>query len=315
MTKLPTFSIAFLRPRYWPLWIGIFLLWCVTLLPYPLIYRTGGALGRIAMSILLRRVAIARRNIELCFPDMTQEAREALLTKNFVSVGMGVLETGIAWFWSDRRLRKWFSISGYEHMEQARNRHCGVLLVGMHFLTLELGARIFGLLNPGIGVYRPNNNALYDWLQTRGRLRSNKTMLDRSDLRGMIRALKQDEIVWYAPDHDYGPRNSVFAPFFAVPDAATTGGSYMLIKSARPAVVPFVPRRKPGGKGYELVILPDTGPSLYDRNAAQVAAGMNKTIESAIRLAPEQYMWLHRRFKTRPDGQPSRYTGRSDLAD
>lgn len=102
-------------------------------------------------------------------------------------------------------------------MESARAENKGVLLIGIHFLTLELGARIFGMLNPGIGVYRPNNNALYDWLQTRGRLRSNKTMLDRYDLKGMIRVLKQGEIVWYAPDHDYGARNSVFVPFLMFP--------------------------------------------------------------------------------------------------
>lgn len=307
MTKLPKFSPSFLHPRYWPLWTGIFILWCVTLLPYPLIDKIGCALGKATMRILPRRVAIARRNLQLCFPELSEAEREERLRKNFESVGMGVLETGIAWFWSDRRLRKWFTVSGYEHMEQARSHRRGVLLIGMHFLTLELGARIFGMLNPGVGVYRPNDNPLYDWLQTRGRLRSNKTMLDRYDLKGMIRALKKDEIVWYAPDHDYGPRNSVFVPFFNVPDAATTGGSYMLVKSASPAVVPFVPRRKPGGKGYELVILPDIGPKLYDTDKEAVAAQMNRAIESAIALAPNQYMWLHRRFKTRPPGQPDLY--------
>lgn len=144
---------------------------------------------------------------------MKEDERERLLERNFESVGMGVIETGIAWFWPDWRVRKHFSVTGYEHMEQARAQGRGVVLIGMHFLTLELGARIFGMLNAGIGVYRPNNNALLDWLQTRGRLRSNKTMLDRYDLKGMIRALKQNEILWYAPDHDYGKTNSVFVPF------------------------------------------------------------------------------------------------------
>lgn len=163
------------------------------------------------------------------------------------------------------------------------------------------------MLNPGVGVYRPNNNALLDWLQTRGRLRSNKTMLDRYDLKGMIRALKQNDILWYAPDHDYGKTNSVFVPFFAVPDAATTAGSYMLVKSARPAVIPFVPRRKADGSGYELIILEDIGETLQGGDKASVATQMNRAIERAVLMAPEQYMWLHRRFKTRPEGQPDRY--------
>ena len=205
-------------------------------------------------------------------------------------------------------------MTGYEHMEQARAQGRGVVLIGMHFLTLELGARIFGMLNAGIGVYRPNNNALLDWLQTRGRLRSNKTMLARYDLKGMIRALKQNEILWYAPDHDYGKTNSVFVPFFAVPDAATTAGSYMLVKSARPAVIPFVPRRKADGTGYELLILEDISDTLQGGDKASVATQMNRAIERAVMMAPEQYMWLHRRFKTRPEGQPDRYKRKKQVA-
>ena len=307
MTRLPTFSLSFFHPRYWLLWLGIILLRCALLLPYPLLRRLGCSLGRLSMWVLPRRVKVARRNLELCFPELSSTEREQLLRNNFESVGMGVVETGIAWYWPDWRMRKWFTVSGYEHMEKARAGKRGVLLIGMHFLTLELGARIFGMLNPGVGVYRPNNNALYDWLQTRGRLRSNKTMLDRYDLKGMIKALKQDEIVWYAPDHDYGARNSVFVPFFNVPDAATTAGSYMLVRSARPAVVPFIPRRRADGKGYELIILPDIGEQLYDQDKESVATRMNQAIEEAIRQAPEQYMWLHRRFKTRPEGEPALY--------
>ena len=198
-------------------------------------------------------------------------------------------------------------------METARAKGNGVVLVGMHFLTLELGARIFGMLNPGIGVYRPNNNALLDWLQTRGRLRSNKSMLDRHDLKGMIRSLKQNEILWYAPDHDYGKTNSVFVPFFAVPDAATTAGSYMLVKSAKPAVIPFVPRRRADGSGYELIILEDISEALQGGDKESVATQMNRAIEQAVRMAPEQYMWLHRRFKTRPEGVPDRYARTKDV--
>lgn len=307
MTKLPCFTCAFLHPRYWLVWVGIISLWCLVKLPYPILSRIGGVLGRIGLKFLPRRLTIARRNLALCFPEMNVDQRERLLQQNIDSVGMGVIETGIAWFWPDWRIKKWFTLSGYEHMAQARQQEKGVLLIGMHFLTLELGARIFGMLNPGIGVYRPNNNALLDWLQTWGRLRSNKGMLDRHDLKGMIRALKQGEIIWYAPDHDYGRHNSVFVPFFAVPDAATTVGSYMLVKSAQPAVIPFVPRRKPNGAGYELIILPDISSQLSTDSKESVASEMNKAIEHAIMMAPAQYMWLHRRFKTRPEGQVSLY--------
>ncbi|WP_130835687.1 Kdo(2)-lipid IV(A) acyltransferase [[Erwinia] mediterraneensis] len=307
MTRLPEFSSELLRPRYWLTWIGIFLLYVIVLLPYPLLSFLGRNVGRAAMRFIPRRVFIARRNLELCFPDMPAAEREAMLKQNFESVGMGLLETGIAWFWPDWRINKWCTVTGYEHMQKAREKQRGVLLIGMHFLTLELGARVFGMQNPGIGVYRPNDNKLLDWLQTRGRMRSNKSMLDRKDLKGMIRALKRDEIIWYAPDHDYGPRSSVFAPFFAVQNAATTVGSYMLIRSASPAVVPFVPRRLPHGRGYELVILPDISDEISLESDVAAATCMNQAVEKAVWMAPEQYMWLHRRFKTRPAGEPSRY--------
>ncbi|WP_158783102.1 Kdo(2)-lipid IV(A) acyltransferase [Pantoea sp. BAV 3049] len=306
MTQLPQFSRALLHPRYWFTWLGIGSLYLLVLLPYPLLYHLGCGLGRLSMRFLKRRVEVARRNLELCFPGMPQAEREAMVVRNFESVGMGLIETGMAWFWPNWRITKWFHVSGLEHIDKAHQDGKGVLLIGMHFLTLELGARIFGIHNPGIGVYRPNDNALLDWLQTWGRMRSNKSMLDRKDLKGMIRALKNGDIIWYAPDHDYGPKSSVFVPFFGVEKAASTKGSYLLIRSGQPAVIPFVPRRLPYGKGYEMVILPEEQAIPLDDEAA-TAARMNKVVEHGVLMAPEQYMWLHRRFKSRPAGEPSLY--------
>ena len=306
MTHLPTFNRSLLHPRYWLTWLGIGLLYVLVLLPYPVIYWLGTRLGRFSMRFLKRRVHIAQRNLALCFPEMPAAERDVLVRKNFESVGMGLFETGMAWFWPDWRVHRWFTVSGEENIARAKATKQGVLLVGLHFLTLELGARIFGLYNPGIGVYRPHDNKLMDWIQTWGRTRSNKTMLDRKDLKGMIRCLKQGDIIWYAPDHDYGPRASVFAPLFAVPDAATTTGTYLLARMAKPAIIPFVPRRLPDGRGYELVILPDVEDMPLDSELA-AATRMNQVVEEAIMMAPDQYMWLHRRFKTRPEGQPSLY--------
>jgi len=237
---------------------------------------------------------------------MSETQRHEMVVKNFESVGMGLMETGMAWFWSNRRVAQWSRTQGIEPVKALLEQKQGILLIGVHFLTLELGARIFGMSTPGIGVYRPNDNPLLDWLQTWGRLRSNKTMLDRKDLKGMIRALKSGDIIWYAPDHDYGPRNSVFVPFFAVEQAATTSGTWMLEKMSKAHVVPFVPRRKPDGQGYDLIVLPpEDNPPL--ESAEATAAWMNKIVEKCILMAPEQYMWLHRRFKTTPEGVPSRY--------
>lgn len=183
MSNLPKFSRALLHPRYWLLWLGIGFLWLLVQLPYPVIYRLGTALGRLAMRVMKSRARIARRNLELCFPEMSAADREALLVKNFESLGMGLMETGMAWFWPTHRVARWTETSGVNEVVELLEQKQGILLIGIHFLTLEMGARMYGMFTPGIGVYRPNDNPLIDWLQTWGRLRSNKTMLDRKSER------------------------------------------------------------------------------------------------------------------------------------
>lgn len=310
MIRKPSpFNRSLLHPRYWLTWFGLSLLYLLVLLPYPVIYRLGTLLGRFSMPFLKKRVSITQRNLVLCFPDMSKTDRDQLVKKNFEAAGLGLFETGMAWFWPDWRIKRWSSISGLEHLQQAKLKYQnqGVLLVGLHFFTLELGARIIGINIPGIGVYRPHNNKVMEWIQTWGRLRSNKAVIDRKDLKDMVRNLKQGEIIWYAPDHDYGPRNSVFVPLFAVDQAATTTGSYLLISMAKAAVIPFTPHRLANGKGYQVIIQPEVE-NFPIGNKIETAAFMNKLVEKQITGAIDQYMWLHRRFKTRPAGQPSMYT-------
>ncbi|WP_032092845.1 Kdo(2)-lipid IV(A) acyltransferase [Necropsobacter rosorum] len=306
--SLPTFQKSFLKPKYWGFWLGLAIWRLILLLPYPVLLKIGSGLGLLfsRLKVGRRRVNIARRNLQLCFPDYPPQKIEEILRANLKSTGMAIIETGMAWFWSDKRIKKWSTISGVEYLQQ--HRQDGIIFVGVHFLTLELGARIVGIHQPGIGVYRPNDNPLMDWLQTRGRLRSNKDMLDRKDLRGMIRALKRGEIIWYAPDHDYGPKNSVFVPFFAVKHAATTTGSYYLLKaSPHSKVIPFAPLRNRDGSGYTVTISPPVAFSDLN-NETDIAARMNNIVEQEILRGIEQYMWLHRRFKTRPNEQaPSLY--------
>lgn len=306
MTQLPKFSAALLHPRYWPVWFGIGTLWLLVKLPYPVIYRIGRALGYLALRMMKRRAAIARRNLELCFPQMSEHERETLVVKNFESVGLGLMETGMAWFWSDARVKRWFDVSGLHNLKKAQENKQGVLVIGVHFMSLELGGRAMGLCQPMMAMYRPHNNKAMEFVQTWGRMRSNKAMLDRKDLRGMVHALKKGEAVWFAPDQDYGPRGSVFAPLFAVDQAATTSGTFMLARLAKPALVAVVLVRKALGKGYELVIQPQLQDYPIDNEMA-AAAYMNRVIEKEIMRAPDQYLWLHRRFKTRPAGTPSLY--------
>ncbi len=302
----PRFQASFLHPRYWLTWFGLGILFLLVQLPYPVLYRLGVWLGRTSMRFLKRRVSITRRNLQLCFPDLTPEQVEARIVSNFESLGMGLLETGMAWFWSDARVKRWFDVSGLHNLKKAQENNQGVLVIGVHFMSLELGGRAMGLCQPMMAMYRPHNNKAMEFVQTWGRMRSNKAMLDRKDLRGMVHALKKGEAVWFAPDQDYGPRGSVFAPLFAVDEAATTSGTYMLARLAKPALITVVLVRKPAGKGYDLVIQPALQDYPIDDELA-AAAYMNRVIETEIMCAPDQYLWLHRRFKTRPAGTPSLY--------
>lgn len=307
--QFPPFQWRFLHPRFWGFWLGLALFRLVLCLPYPVLVRLGKGLGKLFASLGFgkRRIHIARRNLELCFPNYSAEQIEQILQKNMESVGMAIIETGMAWFWSDRRMLKWTRIEGVEHLKN-QPQGTGIILVGVHFLTLELGARVVGLHHQGVGVYRPNDNPLLDWIQFRGRIRSNKAMLDRKDLRGMIRALKAGDTIWYAPDHDYGRKNAVFVPFFAVKETCTTTGSRMLLRSApNSVVVPFSPIRHDDFSGYTIKVSPAVDFSQC-QDETDTAILMNHVVEGEIMKAQSQYMWLHRRFKTRPnEGDRSLY--------
>ena len=299
------FSRAFLHPRYWLTWFGVGVLWLLVQLPYPVLCFLGTRTGTLARPFLKRRESIARKNLELCFPNLSQEERDKLVDENFRSLGMGLLETGMAWFWPDRRVRKWFDVEGLDNLKRAQMQNRGVMVVGVHFMSLEFGGRVMWLLQPKIANNRPHNNKLMEWIQTRGRMRSNKAMIGRNNLRGIVGALKKGEAVWFAPDQDYGRKGSSFAPFFAVKDVATTNGTYVLSRLSGAAMLTVTMVRKADNTGYRLFITPEM--EGYPADESQAAAYMNKIIEKEIMRAPEQYLWIHRRLKTRPMGEASFY--------
>ncbi|AIR01189.1 kdo(2)-lipid IV(A) palmitoleoyltransferase [Pluralibacter gergoviae] len=300
------FDLSLLHPRNWLTWLGLGVLWLLVQLPYPLLHIIGSSLGRAARPFLKRREKIAARNIALCFPEMNAADKETLLEQNFVSLGMGLIETGMAWFWSDARVKKWFDVEGYANLTNALAENRGVMVVGVHFMSLELGGRAMGLCRPMMATYRRHNSPLMEWVQTRGRLRSNKAMIDRRNLRGLVQALKAGEAVWFAPDQDYGPKGSTFAPFFSVPQAATTNGTRVLSRLSGAGLLTITMVRKANRRGYSLHISESITDYPKDDELA-AASYMNRVIEKEILRAPEQYLWVHRRFKTRPLGEASLY--------
>ncbi|MEL7326435.1 MAG: LpxL/LpxP family Kdo(2)-lipid IV(A) lauroyl/palmitoleoyl acyltransferase [Pseudomonadota bacterium] len=304
----PKFKVEFLAPRYWGTLIIISIMYLLSLLPFRVQLALGSGIGRIAMRLMKKRKVTIKRNLELCFPDMSQQEREAILKDNIDNAGIALFETAMAWFWSDRRVGKHVTIEGMEHIEALEKQGKGVLMLAVHSMNLELGARAFGIKKSGSGVYRPNNNPCFDYFQYKGRSRSNRTLIDRKNVKGMLEALKTGHRVWYAPDHDYGTRRSTFAPLFAVKRACTTTGTSLLVDATDCAIVPFTMVRESNSQ-YKLTIsAPVEGFPKNDPD--QAAVFVNKIVEQSIMASPSQYMWLHRRFKTRPDGECCLYKPR-----
>lgn len=296
----PHFKPRFLLPKYWLTWLSVGILYTISWLPYRWQLGMGRGLGRLFYRFVPRRADIARRNLELCFPDMSSNDIEALVKKNMQNTGIAFFETGMAWWWPDWRIRRKLHIHGEEHLHAAQKDGKGVLLLLFHFLSLEVHARLHGFVKPAVGLYRPHNNAVMEYLQTLGRGRSNKYMIPRTDVRSMLQALDQGEIAGYLPDQDYGRKRTVFAPLFAVEKASTTTGTLLFAGNANCAVMPVTCFRRDDGSGYDMTFYPEFENFPTGDDVADVTR-VNHMIEFAIQQKPEQYMWIHRRFKTRPN--------------
>ena len=306
----PSFRRAFLHPRYWPLWLGLGLLWLTVQLPYPALLRIGGLLGR-AMGVFAKdRRMIATRNLELCFPELSARQRQRLLRENFRSTGIAFFEMAMSWWWPKARLARLATIEGLEHLREAQAAGEGAILMAAHFTTLEIGAALLGQHHTIDGMYREHGNPVFDYVQRRGRERHNQDSLavEREDVRGMMKLLRKGRAIWYAPDQDYGAKQSVFVPLFGIP-AATVTATSTFARLGKARVIPFTQVRLADGSGYRLVV----HPPLTDFPAETVEEDclrINQWVEHAIRECPEQYLWTHRRFKSRPEGAPRLYPKR-----
>ncbi|MBO1270882.1 MULTISPECIES: LpxL/LpxP family Kdo(2)-lipid IV(A) lauroyl/palmitoleoyl acyltransferase [Shewanella] len=307
MVEKAQFSAYLLHPRYWLLWLGIGVAKLTSMLPMRWQMALGAAIGRLAMKLAGSRVDTARRNLELCFPEKSAAQQQQLLQRNFEETGKAIFDTINAWWWSDARIQQHMQIKGQEYVQQTLDVGQGVILFAVHCLPLEMGARIFGQFNPGVGVYRPHNNPLMEYLQVRGRLRSNKALIPKRDLRQMVRCLRNPDVIWYTADQDFGRSSAVFIPFFAVKDAATITGGTTLAKLGKARVLPFFVERNADDAGYTIEIKAPLE-NFPGENELQDAIRGNHIIEELIGRNIPQYMWLHRRFKTRPEPtDPSLY--------
>lgn len=304
------FHRGLLHPKYWLTWLGFGAWYLLSLLPYRTQLFLGRGLGAIFYRLASHRREVARRNLELCFPEKSATEIDTVVRAVMVSAGIAFFEIGMAWFWPKKRLDKIYTVEGLDHLKQAEKDGVGVLLVAFHFTTTDIGGKLLGRNISVDGSYRPHNNPVYDLIQQQGRERHTfkAKAIPRGDVRAMVKALRAGRPLWYAPDQDYGAKHSIFVPFFGV-EAATITATAQLARMGKARVVPFTQVRKADGSGYHLIFSPPLS-DFPSGNETDDAIRVNQIAEGFIEANLEQYLWLHRRFKTRPPGQPSLYPKR-----
>lgn len=294
-----------LRPSLWHAWIGMGLLWLLHWLPLPLQAAIGNALGWLLALLLRKRRHIGATNLALCFPDAPKALRRRWLRQTFQASVRAVLEHGVLWWGSEARVRRLIRIDNPEAALGDGTRP--VIWLAPHFIGLDMGGVRLTMDHHAASMYAPAKNPVADKFMLHGRTRFSDIVLisRREGIKATLQTIKSGLPFYYLPDQDHGRHNAVFVPFFGVP-AATVSALPRLAKLTNAQIIPVVTRQLPWGRGYAVRFYPpwDNYPS-GDLEAD--VARMNTFIEDRIRELPPQYLWLHRRFKTRPAGEASLY--------
>ena len=293
------------HPRYWPTWLALGVLRIFEPLPYAFLMWLGRRIGDVLVHLPTSFVRIARRNLELCFPENSPEERRHILREHFHSLGCGLFETAISWWSSNARVGRLAQIEGEDNLREALARGRGAILLSAHMTMLEMGGRVACDHMPTNIMYRPTDNAVLERFLASNRSHHAKRAIPRDDIRTLVTALKGKEPVWYAPDQSYRKKGAEMVPFFGIP-AATNTATSRLARMTGAAVLPYFPERLPGSKGYRMVIQPALQDFPSDNPAAD-AQRFNELIEAQVRRLPSQYLWIHRRFKGLTPDYPNYY--------
>ncbi|MES1196778.1 MAG: LpxL/LpxP family Kdo(2)-lipid IV(A) lauroyl/palmitoleoyl acyltransferase [Steroidobacter sp.] len=299
-------ALRLFAPRYWPTWLGLGLLRLCVPLPYRILMMMGRGLGFALRMLPVRFVEIARRNIELCLPELSDEQQTTILKAHFASLGMGLFETALSWWGSPQRCLQLTHIAGMEHLEAALSRGKGAILLCAHFTTIEMSGWALAVRMPTNIMYRPTRNPVMEHFLSRNRARRTRRAIRRDDVRTLIAALKANEPVWYAPDQSYRNKGAQMVPFFGVP-CATNVATSRLAKMTGAAVLPYMPERLPDNAGYRMTLFPALENFPSDDAVADTLR-YHHFIESQVKHVPEQYFWIHRRFKGLSADYPNYYS-------
>ncbi|WP_028467811.1 LpxL/LpxP family Kdo(2)-lipid IV(A) lauroyl/palmitoleoyl acyltransferase [Neptunomonas japonica] len=291
----------FFSPKYWFTWVGLSILFVISYLPYTTQIILGKSTGNLMYRLFKKRRHITDVNIRLCFPEKTPAERQLLVRNIFQNNAIGMFETSMSWWRDDKFLSMPVTLKGQKYLDEALSQNKGVILLGAHFSTLDMGGRLLARFYKVGAMYRKHNNSLMDFVIKQGREKHLDQTIEKKNLRGVLKALRNNQVVWYAPDQDFGPKHSVYAPFFNV-SAATITATSRFAKLNDSPILMFTHHRSQDDSGYELELFPvlENFPSGDD---VQDATRINQELEKGIRKDPSQYMWVHRRFKTHPEGK------------
>ena len=296
-------KIEFIHPKFYPTWILILLMRIAVFIPFQFQVILGKVIGKLIYPFMKKLRETAYSNISNCFPEKKQPQVTLLVKQHFDAIGISLFETANAYYGSDRKIKKLLSINNKHFFSDALKDEGGIILLCSHFMPLMLGSRALLLENTIANVYRPQNNKLFDKVMVKGYTKNGAVMIKSKDTRSILKAIKNSLPIWYAPDQDLGINNSVFAPLFGI-ETATASATARLAKNNNTRVIPYSFIRTK--HGYEMSF--DKPIKNYPSNdPIKDATTTNKILESQIIKAPEQYLWIHRRFKTRPDGQENFY--------
>jgi len=283
------------------------LVWLLHWLPLPLLAALGRGIGALLHLLASGRRKVALRNLQLCLPELTDAERAALVREQFRWLGRSLLERGLLWYASPARLKRLIHVEGDVHLAQTSERP--VMWLVPHFMALDVAGAATQLFQTRqvASIYQAQSNAVFDHAMRRGRLRFGlgEVFARQESALPLVRAVKRGAAFFNLPDMDFGPRDAAFVPFFGV-NAATLLAPSRLARSLKMVVQPVVAEMLPGGQGYHVRFLPPWTDWPSD-DAEGDALRMNRWIESEIRRNPAQYLWVHKRFKTRPKGEASLY--------
>lgn len=294
----------FIHPKYFLTWILILLMRVGVFVPFRLQVFFGKIIGKLIYPVMTELRKTAYSNVSNCFPDKKQPQVTLLVKQHFEAIGISLFETANAYFASDKKIKKMLIIVNEQHFTEALKKEGGIILLCSHFMPLMLGSRALLIKHTIANIYRPQNNKLFDKVMVKGYLKNGAVMIKSTDTRSIMKAINNSLPIWYAPDQDLGRNNSVFAPLFGI-QTATASATSRLAKNNKTRVIPYSFIRTK--HGYEMSF--DKPLKNYPSgDAIKDASKTNQILEKQILKNPEQYLWIHRRFKTRPEGEENFYS-------